>query len=128
MSFYNIITRKSLKFKKYFISPINILTSKKHFQIKYDIPKELLYEKIIEVINHSNLSLVDTSSANYEILANKSLSFISWGENICIIFESEENNSIMKFYSTTLFSVTSLGKNEKNYHDLLNEIENSLTV
>ncbi len=124
----NLIIRKSLSFKSYFTSPYNFLTSKVHYQKTYDIPKDLMFEKIIEVINNSNFKLVETNKENLQILAISKISFKSWGENLYISFEMGENGTILKFCSSTLFQVYSWGKNEKNYEDLLNEIETSLTV
>ena len=125
---FNLIIRKSLSFKNYFTSPYNLITTKVHYQKSYDIPKDLMFEKIIEVINNSNFKLVETNKEKLEILAISSLTFKSWGENLYISFETNGNKTIMKFCSTTLFQMYSWGKNEKNYDDLLNNIESSLII
>tara|TARA_R110000737_G_C14617083_1_gene492160 strand:+ start:2895 stop:3401 length:507 start_codon:yes stop_codon:yes gene_type:complete len=125
---FNAIIRKSLSSKNYFISKYNLFTSKVWSEKSFDIDKELLFEKIIEVINDSTLKLVDTDKEKLEILAISRMSFKSWGENLYISFETKGSETIMKFCSVTLFQTHSWGKNEKNRDDLLNEIENSLTV
>lgn len=125
---FNLIIRKSLSFKNYFTSPYNLITTKVRYQKSYDIPKDLMFEKIIEVINNSNFKLVETNKEKLEILAISSLTFKSWGENLYISFETNGNKTIMKFCSTTLFQMYSWGKNEKNYDDLLNNIESSLVI
>ena len=125
---FNLIIRKSLSYKNYFISPYNLFTTKIHFKKSYEIPKDLMYEKIIEVIDNSKFKLVDTDNEKFEILAISTITFKSWGENLYISFETDGNNTIMKFCSTTLFQIYSWGKNEKNYDDLLNTIENSLII
>lgn len=125
---FNLIIRKSLSFKNYFTSPYNLITTKVRYQKSYDIPKDLMFEKIIEVINNSNFKLVETNKDKLEILAISSLSFKSWGENLYISFETNGNKTIMKFCSITLFQMYSWGKNEKNYDDLLNNIESSLII
>jgi hypothetical protein len=124
----NLIIRKSLSFRKYFTSPINLLTSKVCSEKTFDIPKALMFEKVIEVITHSKFKLVEADQDRFEILAITSISFKSWGENLYIRFESVGNETIMKFCSVTLFQIFSWGKNEKNYDDLLNEIDRSLTI
>jgi hypothetical protein len=125
---FNLISRKSLSFKTYFTSKYNLFTTKVWSEKHYDIPKELMFEKIIEVINHSDFKLVETDEVKFEILAISTITFKSWGENLYISFETEGNETIMKFCSSTLFQIYSWGKNEKNYDDLLNEIESSLIV
>ena len=125
---FNLIIRKSLSFKNYFTSRYNLLTTKVHSKKVYDIPKELLFEKIIEVINNSDFRLIEIDKEKFEILAISTITFISWGENLYISFETKGNETIMRFCSSTLFQIYSWGKNEKNYDDLLNEIENSLIV
>jgi len=124
----NLIIRKSLSFKYYFTSQYNLFTSKVWFEKSYDISKELMFEKIIEVISNSDLKLVETDKDKFEILAISTITFKSWGENLYISFETKGNETIMKFCSSTLFQMYSWGKNEKNYDDLLNEIESSLIV
>ncbi len=125
---FNLIIRKSLKYKEYFTSPYNLFTTKVRYQKSYDIPKDLMFEKIIEVINNSNFKLVDTNKEKFEILAISTTIFKSWGENLYLSFETNENKTIMKFCSATLFQIYSWGKNEKNYNDLLNEVESSLII
>lgn len=124
----NLIIRKSLSFKKYFTSPINLLTSKFYSERTFDISKALMFEKIIEVINNSKFKLIEADKQKFEILAITTISFKSWGENLYIRFDTIGNETILKFCSVTLFQIFSWGKNEKNYDDLLNEIESSLTV
>lgn len=125
---FNFFARKSISYKKYFVSPYNPFTGKIWSEKAYDIPKELLFEKIIEVINDSNFNLVDLDKDRFEILAISKTTFESWGENLYISFESKGDDTIMKFCSSTFFGIYSWGKNEKNWDNLLNEIESSLTV
>ena len=125
---FNFVIRKSLSFKNYFTNKYNFLTSKVRSEKAYDISEELMFEKIIEVINDSNFKLVETDKDRFELLAITPISFISWGENLYISFETRGNKTIMKFCSATLFQIYSWGENEKNFTDLLNEIESSLTI
>lgn len=125
---FNFVVRKSLSFKKYFTHPYNFLTSKVNSEKAFDIPKELMFEKIIEVLNGSKFKLIEADKHRFEILAITTISFKSWGENLYISFYTTENETIMKFCSVTLFQIYAWGKNEKNYDDLLEQIESSLTV
>ena len=125
---FNLIVRNSPAFKPYFTSRFNLFTSKVKSENVYDIPIDLMFEKIIEVINHSKFRLIEADNESFEIMANTTMTFRSWGENIYINFEETEGNTKMKFCSATLFQIHSWGKNEENYHELLNRIENSLIV
>jgi hypothetical protein len=95
---FNLMIRKSLSFEKYFTSKYNLLTSKFNRKKSFEISKGLMYEKVIEVINNSDFRIVDTDKEKFKLLAVSSVSFKSWG------------------------------KNERNYENLLNEIENSLII
>lgn len=125
---FNLIVRKSLSFMNYFTSQYNIFTTKVRGEKAYDIPIDLMYEKMIEVIDNSDFKLVETDREKLQILAISTFTLKSWGENLYIGFETRGNETIMKFCSATLFQMYSWGKNEKNYNDLLNDIESSLTV
>jgi len=87
-----------------------------------------MFEKIIEVINDSKFKLVEVDKDGFKLLAFTPLSFKSWGEHLYISFETKGNETVMKFCSATLFQIYSWGKNEKNFTDLLNEIESSLII
>jgi len=125
---FNLIFRKSLALKKYFTSRYNVFTSKFRSEKVYDISAELMFEKIIEVINNSNFKLAGTESNNFSILATSSISFSSWGESLYINFDNSKDGCVMRFCSVTLFGVYSWGKNENNYHEILKQIDDSLTI
>lgn len=125
---FNFSVRKLLSFKSYFISRYNILTTKAKSEETFDLPKELLFEKVKEVIINSKFELIDTDKDKFEILATSKASFKSWGENLYIDFESKGDETVMKFCSVTVFQIYAWGKNQKNYTSLLNEIENSLII
>ena len=44
---FNLLIRRSLTFKNYFISPINVLTSKMRSEVSMSIPKDLMFDKMI---------------------------------------------------------------------------------
>ncbi len=125
---FNLFIRKSLLFKNYFTSRFNLLTSKVRFEKEFDISKELMFEKLIEVINDSKFKLIKADKEKFEILAITTITWKSWGENLYISFDTIGDETIMKFCSVTLFQIYSWGKNEKNYDDLIHEIESSLTI
>ena len=125
---FNFAIRKSLSSKNYFTNNYNLFTSTVRYEKSFDLSKALMFEKIIEVLNNSDFKLVETSKSKFEILAISKITFKSWGENLYISFETSGNETTMKFCSVTIFQIYSWGKNEKNYTDLLNEIENSIII
>lgn len=125
---FNLIIRKSLSFKNYFTSNYNFFTSKIRYKKSFEISKELMFEKIIEVISNSDFKLAETDRDKFEILAISTITLKSWGENLYISFEDTGSETIMNFCSTTFFQIYSWGKNKKNYDVLLGEIESSLII
>lgn len=125
---FNLLVRKSLAFKNYFTSPYNLLTAKVRFEQRFDIPQELMFNKIIEVVNDSPFTFVAADKERFELLATSGISFQSWGENLYISVEKSGDETAMKCCSATLFQLYAWGKNEKNIHKLLDEIEYSLTI
>ena len=87
-----------------------------------------MFENIKEVHNNSEFKLIKTNKNKFEVLAISTLTFKSWDENLYINLEAKGHETVMTFCSSTLFQMYSWGKNEKNYNDLLNAIEQSLTV
>jgi hypothetical protein len=124
----NLMLRKSLSLKRYFLSPFNLLTAKEKSEQICDIPKDLLFDKIIEVINDSGFKLARADKSRHTILATARISWKSWGENIYIDLEESEQGTRMKFRSVTFFQIYSWGKNRKNCDDLQEAIDQSLTI
>jgi hypothetical protein len=125
---FNLAIRNSLTFKSYFTSPLNVFTSKVHSTRTYNIDKELMFEKVKEVIQDSSFRLKGSNKETFELLATTRITFKSWGENMYISFEDDGDQTIMKVISVTFFQMISWGKNQKNCDDLLVAIEDSLTV
>lgn len=124
----NILMSKSLLFKNYFTSPYNIFTSKVHSEITFDITRDLMFEKLVEVIKESNFKLIKADETRFEILAFSGITWKSWGENLYISLEEKGDETILKFCSVTIFQMVSWGKNKKNLEQLIQSIDDSLTV
>lgn len=124
----NLALRNSLSFKKYFISAYNISTAKNKQTKEIDIPINLLFEKIIELVKKSDLKLADVDKNKFEILATTNINPSSWGENIYISLKSKNDKTIMTVNSTTLFQRISWGKNKQNFNSLIKKIDDSLII
>ena len=125
---FNWFARRSLKFKSYFLSQYNIFTEY-HRRIKYvDIPRALMFDKIIELVDERKFKLVDSDRSTYELLIRTPFSIWSWGENIYIKLEEKGNKTMVEYCSSTFFGMYSWGKNEQNIEDLLEQFEESLII
>lgn len=126
---FNFIVRQKLSFKRYFTSKHNLLTSKTFSEHSYGgVPKEIMYEKMIEVFSNSRFRLADSDNERLEILAIAKTTFYSWGENLYISFETRGGETIMKLCSVTVFQIYASGKNEENLDNLLAELDDSLII
>lgn len=126
---FNFIIRKKLSFKRYFTSKYNPITTKVYSEHSYgDVPKEIMYEKMIEVFGNSRFRLIDSDDESLEILAIAKTTLFSWGENLYISFEIRGDETIMKLCSVTVFQIYDWGKNEENLADLLAELDDSLII
>ena len=126
---FNFFIRKRLSFKRYFTSKYNLFTTKVYSEHSFgDVPREIMFEKMIEVVNNSRFKLVDNDKEKLEILAIANTSMSSWGENLYISFETLGYETIIKFSSVTVFAMYDGGKNEENLADLLAELEESLII
>jgi hypothetical protein len=125
---FNLALRKWLLLKTYFTSPFNLLTAKTKAEQVYEISIDLMFDKIIEVIHDSKFKLARAEKSKYTVLATTGISWKSWGENIYIDLEESGEGTLMKFCSVTFFQLHSWGKNRKNCDDLLEAIDQSLTI
>ena len=125
---FNLIIRKIAWFKPYFTSKYNFFSTKFRTNIEFDIPKDLMFNKVIEVIENSKFKIQLVNQDKFEIFATSPMSFKSWGENIYIDFREDDGKTIMNFCSATISQIYSWGKNEQNYDQLIQNIEESLII
>ncbi len=123
-----MLVRDRLTFQKYFTSKYNILTSKKQYSQTFDIPVDLLFEKIIEVAKAGSFKIADINKNQHLILLTSGFAFKSWGENIYIGFNTEGTQTELKFCSVTIFQMFSWGKNTSNIQNLIFDIESSFVI
>lgn len=120
--------RKNLFFKKYFLSPYNILSAKYSSSTAYDIPIDLMFEKTLEVLEGTSFKVRDANKNDFEIFATSPLSWRSWGENLYIDFTVKNGETMMNFHSVAVMQMHTWDKNRKNSERLINSIEESLII
>lgn len=128
MFLFSFLVRRIEMFKPFFTSKFNLITAKFRKRKEFEISKELLFHKFVEVVENSSFRLVETDEANSRIFAVSQVSGLSWGENIYIDFTVIDGKTILNFCSVTFFQIYSWGKNEQNYSNLLNEFDKSLII
>lgn len=125
---FNSLVRKSPLFKGYFISRFNIFSEKMTWEKEFDFDQELLFNKIMEVIDDSNFELVSSDSAQGKIFAIAKMKPNSWGENLYFDFTSKDNHTVLKLTSTSVFGWRLFGDTENNWNKFMNDFEESLTI
>ncbi len=125
---FHLLARRSITFKPYFLSRFNIFSA--HFNKEFDveIPADLAFAKIIEVIADSGLKLVTADKDKLEILAISKTSWKSWGENIYFALKETGETTLISFDSAALFQIYTWGKNEDNYAVFFRKLDDSLTI
>jgi hypothetical protein len=125
---FSLIVRKKLAFKPFFVSPFNLLTTKYRKKQEFDLPKELLFEKLQEVLTSAGFKVITSNKETGDIFATSSMSFSSWGENLYISLHDRNGQTAMYFCSTTFNQIYSWGKNERNFKRLFHAFEESLII
>lgn len=124
----NFLLRKRLTYSKWFLSPVNITLERTTHTTHSEISKDLLYDKLLEVIKDSQFNLLDKDNNESRILLGTSANFWTWGENIYIQLEPSSKGSVIHFTSVTLFGNTSWKRNDKNFDAFIHSFESSLTI
>lgn len=124
---FNFMIRKRLSFENYFRSPMNVWTLV--FTKIYDIelPKDLLYAKLDEVLRTNGFSLVNKDDQKHKLLAITKFNFWSWGENLYVKINEHNNKTSIEFCSASVFSIT-CGRNKRNFEKLVEGLDNALIV
>jgi hypothetical protein len=128
---FNFIFWRVYSFKKYFISPFNFIKVKKHHEIFYDIPFDLLTEKYHEILHNElteNFQIVYADKTKGEYLLNLNTSLLLWKQIMYIqmIPNKEETNVV--FDCITINSINSYGKDQKRIEEVLEKFEEGLII
>ena len=59
----------------------------------YDLPKERVWNSMLEVLGTTSLKIVSTDESKGEILARRKLTWFSFGENVAIYVEPTNDNA-----------------------------------
>ena len=65
---FNLIVRKIAWFKPYFTSKYNFFSTKYRTKIEFDIPKDLMFKKVIEVLENSKFKIQSVNEDKFEVL------------------------------------------------------------
>lgn len=125
---FSLITRKISWFKPYFTSKFNLLTNKVHHKQEFDFSRDIMFDKMLEVIKQSGFKIIKTNKENGDIFATTAMTLVSWGENIYISMEENNRKTTIDFCSACFFQVYDWGKNERNFKRFLSEFEDSLII
>lgn len=126
---FNILIRKKSYFKKYFTSPLNIFSAKFKTVKTFDLPDDLLFEKIKEVLIDQKHTVFYENNDTKEIYATTKMNWRSWGANIYIDFKPEKEGAAMNFKSSAIFGVFDFtNEHEKIYNGILIAFDKSLII
>lgn len=125
---FNLVARKIAWFKPYFTSKFNLLTNKTRHMEEFDFSRDLLFDKMIEVMTKTGFKINKVNKETGDIFATTGMTWRSWGENIYISMEEIHGMTTVDFCSATFFQVYDWGRNENNYKKFLSEFEDSLTI
>lgn len=125
---FSIIVRRNIMFKPYFISKYNVFSSKIRHQKDIDLPKDILFDKMKDVLSEAGFKVQYANKETGTLFATSGISFYSWGENIYVDMVERNGATKVDFCSACFFGAVSWGRNEKNYEHLLETFENSLII
>ncbi|MNY14540.1 hypothetical protein D3C86_1477200 [compost metagenome] len=128
MLVFNFIVRKRLSFSRWFLSPVNFFLEKRTHSFTSDLDTELVYAKLLEVIESSELDLLDKDENKLQILLGTPANFLTWGENNYIQIVPSSGGSTIEFTSVTLFGTTSWKRNDNHFDSFIRLFESSLIV
>lgn len=124
----NSLLRRKLAYKKWFLSKANFLLERKSRSFKSEIPIDILFQKLIAVIEESKFELSDTDESKKCILATTQPNLITWGENIYVEISEQDGESIVLITSVMVYGNYSWDRNDDNYKELFRTFEESLTI
>ncbi len=125
---FNFYIRKNLRFKSYLLSKYNPLTSKRKFLKEFDFSKDILFHKLLEVIDEAGYKIIKTNENTGDIFAITFMTWIGVGENIYIKLNELSGKTTVEFLSVHLIGGGYWDKNKINYQNMLEEFEKSLII
>ncbi len=125
---FNEAFREAYSLKGYLTHPLNFLSLKFKRTVEFPWSKDMLSEKLTEIMNASDFKSVDIIEDTGNIFAVSRTTWKSSGENIYIDFIEEGDKIIVHYCSVNVFNTYATAKAEKNYRLLLDSFEESLII
>lgn len=126
--FFNHVVRRFAWFKPYFMSRYNFLSAKfRHIQ-EFDFSKEILFEKLLEVLIAAGFEIRQSNKSTGTIFAFTYIDWWTCGENIYISLTEVNGKTTLDFCSVSVSSFFSWGRNKRHYKKILQEFEESLII
>jgi len=125
---FSFSVRKHLSFSAWFLSPANIFIERRSHSSESDLDGDLLYHKLLEVVDNSDFRLLDTNTDKLQFLLGTSANFWTWGENIYVQVVPSPDGSVIQLNSVTLFGNASWNRNDQHFHSFIESFESSLII
>ena len=96
--------------------------------MELDFPSDLLYENFIEKLKESKIDIIESDETSRTIFARTTNDGVFPRSNIYIEITEKGEMATIEFCSARFDTWHSLGKNEENWENLLNQFEESLII
>ncbi|GEM_PF-296991 len=128
MHYYPIWRILFPKHEKHYIGACMSIASQSTHQ-KFPFPYDIVYDETLNVIPEVGLRLKEEDKMLGRIVANTGMSLFSWGENIVIIIEKQnEGTTIVGIESSLKLGINVAGahRHQKNFNEIISALSKRL--
>lgn len=129
---FNFFVWRFYSLKTYVVSPFNIFKVKKHIEVSYDIPLELLVEKYEEVFKaelDDSFEIIYSDKNKGAYLLNLDTSFfLVWKQIMYVQLVEKGDKTLVVFDCVILNQIVSYGKNQDRINLVLEKLDETLTI
>ncbi len=125
---FNILVYRLFWFKNYFLSPLNFIIKKRSIEIKYDLSKDIIFEKYLEIIKGTDFEVIYKNEEKGELFLCTATNLLVWKQNIYLKLIENNGETMVNIDCATINQVVSWGANKQRTDDLIQRMEEAFII
>ena len=125
---FNVLVYRFYRFKNYFLSPLNFMSKKRRVQIKYELSKDIIFDKYLEIIQGTEFEVLYKNEEKGELFLCTLTNLFVWKQNLYLKLIEKNGETIVTIDCATVNQMVSWGANKQRTDALIQRMEDAFII
>ena len=107
---------------------MNFIIKKRSIEIKYDLSKDIIFEKYLEIIQGTDFEVIYKNEEKGELFLCTVTNLLVWKQNIYLKLIENDGETKVNIDCATINQVVSWGANKQRTDDLIQRMEEAFII